>query len=99
MSHSMLALLAGAGPVTGYLAGYLLLTAGAGREPARGHRRAGAGLRGALALWTMPGFLVATVLWPLPERTAGEQFLAASAVGAAANALVAGLAGYAFGPS
>ncbi|MCX5214863.1 hypothetical protein OG689_37350 [Kitasatospora sp. NBC_00240] len=99
MAHSMLALLAGAGPATGYLAGYLLLTAGAGREPARGSARPGAGLRGTLVLWTMPGFLVATVLWPLPDRTAGAQFFAASAAGAAANALVAGLAGYAFGPS
>ncbi|MFE2916761.1 hypothetical protein ACFXI0_16400 [Kitasatospora indigofera] len=98
MSHSMLALLAGAGPVTGYLAGYLLLTVGAGRGAARGRGSAGSGRRGTLVLWTMPGFLVATVLWPLPGRTAGERFFAASAAGAAVNALVAALAGYAFGP-
>ncbi|MEV0537488.1 hypothetical protein [Kitasatospora sp. NPDC050463] len=83
-------------PAVGYLALYLLLALAAARE-----LRARAGPAGVLrqwtvALWTMPGFFLATVLSPLRDGTAAR-FLSATAAGAAGNAALLTLTAHAAG--
>ncbi|MER7755929.1 hypothetical protein [Kitasatospora sp. NPDC097643] len=93
MPHSILGVPAVLWPSAGYLAGYLVIGLAAARE-----LRTGAGVVGqwTAVVWTMPGFLHAMVLNPLPDGTPAR-FLSATAVGAAGNAVLLALVSHAAG--
>ncbi|MEU3574574.1 hypothetical protein AB0E96_40145 [Kitasatospora sp. NPDC036755] len=82
----------GAGATTGATAG---VTAGvtAGAATAAGP---GAVRRWVAVVWTMPGFLHANTLSPLPDGTPAR-FLSATAAGAAGNAVLLVLGAHALG--